>query len=94
VVADFAGRAINGLELGTLHLFAMAQMAGYAVGGCWTHIGSAQSVVAYSFIRKEVDKHFTPFQWIKAMTPIVLEISIWVTIVVYGESWLLNCVPE
>jgi hypothetical protein len=25
---------------------------------------------------------------------IVLEISIWVTIVVYGESWLLNCVPE
>lgn len=94
VVADFAGRAIHGLELGILHLFAMAQIAGYAVGGCWTHIGSAQSVVAYSFIRNEVDEHFTPFQWIKAMTPIVFEIAIWVTIVVYGEAWLLKSFPE
>lgn len=94
VVADFAGRAIQGLELSVLHLFAMAQIAGYAVGGCWTHIGSAQSVVAYSFIRNEVDEHFTPFQWIKAMTPIVLEISIWVTVVVYGESFLLQYFPE
>ena len=94
VVADFAGRAIKGLELSILHLFAMAQIAGYAVGGCWTHIGSAQSVVAYSFIRNEVDEHFTPFQWIKAMTPIVLEISVWVTVVIYGEAWLLNYLPE
>lgn len=94
VVADFAGRAIKGLELSVLHLFAMAQIAGYAVGGCWTHIGSAQSVVAYSFIRNEVDEHFTPFQWIKAMTPIVLEIGFWVTVVVFGEAWILKYLPE
>jgi len=88
VVADFAGRAIRGLELSTLHLFAMAQIAGYAVGGCWTHIGSAQSVVAYAFVRKEVDARYTPVQWMKAMTPLVLQIFLWMTVVVYGEAFL------
>jgi Na+/H+ antiporter NhaD/arsenite permease-like protein len=80
VVADFAGRALQGIEVGFLHLFAMAQIAGYAVGGCWTHIGSAQSVVAYAFIRKEIDEHFTPYQWIKA--------------IVYIEGWLLTPLPK
>lgn len=74
VVADFGGRALLGLDLALLHLFAMAQIAGYAVGGCWTHIGSTQSVVAYSFLRKELDPRFTPFQWIRVMTPILLQI--------------------
>lgn len=92
VVADFASRALHGLELGTLHLFAMAQIAGYAAGGCWTHIGSAQSVVAYAFIRREIDAHYTPLQWIKAMTPVILEIFVLMTLVVYGEA-LLNSVP-
>ena len=55
IVADFASRALGGFELQMLHLFAMAQIAGYALGGCWTHIGSAQSVVAYSFIQRDVD---------------------------------------
>jgi Na+/H+ antiporter NhaD/arsenite permease-like protein len=90
VVADFAGRALQGIEVGFIHLFAMAQIAGYAVGGCWTHIGSAQSVVAYSFIRKEIDEHFTPYQWIRTMTPIIIEIFILVAIMVYIEGWLLN----
>jgi len=90
VVADFAGRAIHGLELGLLHLFAFAQIAGYAVGGCWTHIGSAQSVVAYSFIQREVDARYTPFQWIRAMTPVVLEIFILMTVLVYGEGLILR----
>ena len=40
VVADFASRALHGLDISILHLFAMAQIAGYALGGCWTHIGS------------------------------------------------------
>ena len=39
-----------------MHLFAMAQIAGYALGGCWTHIGCAQSVVAYAFIQRDVDE--------------------------------------
>ena len=78
------------METGILYLFSMAQIAGYALGGCWTHIGSAQSVVAYAFIRKEVDEHFTPFQWIKAVTPTILEILIFITLVVYGEGLLLR----
>jgi Na+/H+ antiporter NhaD/arsenite permease-like protein len=72
----------------------MAQIAGYAAGGCWTHIGSAQSVVAYSFIKREVDAKMTPFGWIKAMTPIILEIILLMTVVVYGEGLLLRYLPE
>jgi Na+/H+ antiporter NhaD/arsenite permease-like protein len=88
VVADFAGRALKGLEVGMIHLFAMAQIAGYALGGCWTHIGSAQSVVAYSFIRKELDPRYTPFAWIKAMTVLVVEIGVWMAVLVYAAGWL------
>ncbi len=90
VVADFAARALHGLDVGLLHLFAMAQIAGYAVGGCWTHIGCAQSVVAYAFIRKEINPRYTPLQWIKAMTWVVLQLSAFVTLVIYLEGWLLN----
>lgn len=90
VVADFASRALHGLEVGTLHLFSMAQIAGYAAGGCWTHIGSAQSVVAYAFIRREVNEHYTPFQWIKAMTPVIIEISILMIGIIYAESALMK----
>lgn len=89
VVADFASRALHGLDVGVIHLFSMAQIAGYAAGGCWTHIGSAQSVVAFAFIKKEVDEHYTPFQWIKMMTPIILEIFLLMTIVIYGEAHLM-----
>lgn len=90
IVADFTSRALHGLSVGALHLFAMAQIAGYATGGCWTHIGSAQSVVAYAFIRKEVSEHFTPFQWIKTITPIILEIWLFMTFIVYGEGFILS----
>jgi Na+/H+ antiporter NhaD/arsenite permease-like protein len=94
VVADFASRALHGLEIGTLHLFSMAQIAGYAVGGCWTHIGCAQSVVAYAFIRKEVDEHYTPFQWIKAITPLILEIFVLMSVIIILEGWLMHIFPD
>ena len=75
-----------------MHLFALAQIAGYALGGCWTHIGSAQSVVAYAFIRRDVDENFTPVQWIKEMTPIIVELLLLITVLIYIEgalfSWL------
>jgi Na+/H+ antiporter NhaD/arsenite permease-like protein len=73
-------------------LFAMAQIAGYALGGCWTHIGSAQSVVAYAFIRRDIDEDYTPVQWIKEMTPIILQLLLVITLLIYVEgalfSWL------
>jgi hypothetical protein len=90
VVADFASKALHGLEIHTLWLFSMAQIAGYAIGGCWTHIGCAQSVVAFAFIRKEISPHYTPVQWMKAMTVIIIEMSVFVTAVVYLEGWLLS----
>ena len=88
IVADFASRALGDFDVQLLHLFAMAQIAGYALGGCWTHIGSAQSVVAYSFIQRDVDAAFTPLQWIAQMTPIILEMFALITVVIAIESWL------
>jgi hypothetical protein len=90
VVADFASRALSQLDISVLYLFAMAQIAGYAVGGCWTHIGSAQSVVAYGFIKREVDEHYTPLRWIKEMTPVIMEIIVVLTVLIYIEGMLLE----
>ena len=90
VVADFASRALHGLDVGLIYLFSMAQIAGYAAGGCWTHIGSAQSVVAYAFVQREIDEHYTPFQWIKLMTPIIIQISIFMAFIIYLEGFLLR----
>ena len=92
VVADFASRALQALPVDLMHLFAMAQIAGYALGGCWTHIGSAQSVVAYAFIRRDIDQDYTPVQWIKEMTPTILQLLLLITVLIYVEgalfSWL------
>jgi hypothetical protein len=90
VVADFASRALLNLDITVMHLFAMAQIAGYAVGGCWTHIGSAQSVVAFAFIKRDVDENYTPVQWIKEMTPVILEMLVVITAIIYIESALLE----
>lgn len=91
VVADFASRALLNLkELAVIHLFAMAQIAGYAAGGCWTHIGSAQSVVAYAFIQRDVDATYTPFQWIKEMTPVIFSIFVVLTGVIAFEGMMLR----
>ena len=91
VVADFASRALLNLnDVGLIHLFAMSQIAGYAAGGCWTHIGSAQSVVAYAFIQRDVDENYTPFQWIKEMTPVLLSIVAALTAIILIEGALLK----
>jgi hypothetical protein len=89
VVADFSAKTLQGLDTSLLHLFAMAQIAGYALGGCWTHVGSAQSVVAYAFLQREINPHITPFHWIKNMTWVVLQIALVMTILIYLESWLI-----
>ena len=90
IVADFASRGLHGLSPSVLHLFAMAQIVGYALGGCWTHIGCAQSVVAFAFIRRDVDEAYTPLQWIKEITPIIVEIMIALTVLIYVENALLQ----
>jgi Na+/H+ antiporter NhaD/arsenite permease-like protein len=90
IVADFASRGLHGLDLKLLHFFAMAQIAGYALGGCWTHIGCAQSVVAYAFIQRDVDEQYTPVQWIRDMTPVIVQILVVMAIIIYAESALLS----
>jgi Na+/H+ antiporter NhaD/arsenite permease-like protein len=90
IVADFASRGLHGLSPSVLHLFAMAQIAGYALGGCWTHIGSAQSVVAFAFIRRDVDGGYTPLQWMKEITPLIVEILVALTALIYIENALLR----
>ena len=83
-------RRCTGSTSRSLHLFAMAQIAGYALGGCWTHIGCAQSVVAYAFIQRDLDEHYTPVQWIREMTPVILKILVVMAAIIYAESALLN----
>ena len=90
IVADFASRGLRGLDTRVLHFFAMAQISGYALGGCWTHIGCAQSVVAYAFIQRDVDAHYTPVQWIKEMTPVVAQILVVMALLIYAESAVLK----
>jgi Na+/H+ antiporter NhaD/arsenite permease-like protein len=90
VVADFASRGLYGLDEQVLRLFAMAQIAGYALGGCWTHIGCAQSVVAYAFIQRDLDRQYTPVQWIKDMTPVIVKILLVMGAIIYAESAILS----
>jgi hypothetical protein len=90
VVADFASRGLEGLDLELLRLFAMAQIAGYAIGGCWTHIGCAQSVVAYAFVKRNLDKQYTPMRWIADMTPVIVMILAVMSVIVYIESAILG----
>jgi hypothetical protein len=90
IVADFASRGLHGLDVNVLKFFAMAQIAGYALGGCWTHIGCAQSVVAYAFIQRDVDAHYTPVQWIKEMTPVIIRILGLMAVLIYAESAVLK----
>jgi hypothetical protein len=68
----------------------MAQIAGYALGGCWTHIGCAQSVVAFAFIQRDVDERYTPVQWIREITPLIVQIMVLMALLIYAESALLN----
>ncbi len=81
VVADFASRAIDGMP--NMFLFAAAQIAGYATGGSLTHIGCAQSVVAFAYILRNVDPHFTPWDWILAMWKLGLVMSIALIAMIY-----------
>jgi hypothetical protein len=90
IVADFGSRALLHMDVSVLHLFALSQIAGYALGGCWTHIGCAQSVVAYSFIQRDVDAGYTPVQWIRAMTPVIVEMALLITAIIYAERALLR----
>ncbi|HZE99472.1 MAG TPA: SLC13 family permease [Planctomycetota bacterium] len=90
VVADFASRALHNLPLSLIHLFSMAQITGYALGGCWTHIGCAQSVVAYAFIQRDVDAAYTPVQWIKDITGLILQTGAVLTVLILAEGWLLS----
>jgi hypothetical protein len=90
IVADFASRGLHGLDERVLDYFAMAQIAGYALGGCWTHIGCAQSVVAFAFIQRDVDEHYTPIQWIKEMTPVITYTMVLMAIIIYAEGAILR----
>jgi hypothetical protein len=86
VVADFASRALVGFEVSVLQLFAMAQIAGYALGGCWTHIGSSQSVVAYAFIQRDVDASYDPVRWMKDITPTLLMMTAAMVAIIIAEG--------
>jgi hypothetical protein len=94
IVADFASRGLHGLDQAVLRFFAIAQISGYALGGCWTHIGCAQSVVAYAFIQRDVDARFTPVQWIREMTPVIALICVVLGGMIYLEGAVLSLLNQ
>lgn len=90
VVADFAARAIQGLPPVLILLFSMSQIAGYALGGCWTHIGSAQSVVAYAFIRRDLDPRFGPLQYVRAFSPLLATMAVVLTLYIVVVAFVTS----
>jgi Na+/H+ antiporter NhaD/arsenite permease-like protein len=68
----------------------MSQIAGYALGGCWTHIGSAQSVVAYAFIRRDLDPHFGPLQYVRAVSPLLAMMAVVLTIYICAVAYVTS----
>jgi hypothetical protein len=49
--------------------------------------------VAFAFIQRDVDAHYTPLQWIRDMTPVIVEILVVLTAIIYFESALLRWLP-
>ena len=47
-------------------------------------------MVAFAFIRRDVDDRYTPVQWIKEMTPVILKMLVLITVIIYAESALLS----
>ena len=90
VVADFAGRALQGLDIAAVYLYALAQIAGYAVGGCLTHIGSAQSIIAFSIIIRQIKPEFTPWMWVRSMAGLVGELALWMLVIITIQAWFLS----
>ena len=91
VVADFASRALLGLRYHrfcTCSPWRRSQATRWAVAGPTS--ARAQSVVAYAFIQRDVDEHYTPVQWIKEMTPVIVQILVVLAIIIYLESALLD----
>jgi hypothetical protein len=46
--------------------------------------------VAYAFIQRDVDEHYTPIQWIREMTPVVVQTLVALTALIYLEGVLLS----
>jgi hypothetical protein len=49
-------------------------------------------VVAYAFIQRDVDEHYTPVRWIKEMTPVILQTMVLMGVIIYAEGALLRYV--
>jgi hypothetical protein len=47
-------------------------------------------VVAFAFIQRDIDDRYTPVQWIKEITPVILQMLVVITIIIYLESALLD----
>jgi hypothetical protein len=46
--------------------------------------------VAFAFIQRDVDENYTPVEWIREITPVILKMLIVITLPIYLESILLD----
>jgi hypothetical protein len=47
-------------------------------------------VVAFAFIRRDVDGGYTPLQWMKDITPLIFEILVALTALIYVQNAFLR----
>jgi hypothetical protein len=47
-------------------------------------------VVAFAFIQRDVDARYTPIQWIREITPVIVQIMVLMALLIYVESALLT----
>lgn len=80
VVAGAGAQFLTGLPLHHTWVFAMSQIMGYALGGCLTSIGSAQSILAMAFIRSHIEPDFSPKGWLRSAMPMGIALFILTTI--------------
>jgi len=70
IVADFASRALHGLETGNVALVRHGADSGFTrQGDVGPTSDRPQSVWHMPLFGREVDERYTPVQWMKLMTP-------------------------
>lgn len=88
IVADFASRILVGMPDDTIRYFSLAQIQGYALGGCLTHIGSAQSILAFEYIKRTIRPDYTPSRWVRDMSGFAFTLMLALTAALALAGWL------
>jgi hypothetical protein len=83
VVADFASRGLLGFDVDVLRLFAAGTDPRLRARRMLDTHRVCASVSPVRPSERDLDKHYTPVQWIKEMTPVIVQILVAMTALIY-----------